>query len=69
MFDPVDGPEEFAARRERVHEELVDAARSRDPERVREELRHHLDANMTTMLDRMSAVGGAGAWTTGEETA
>ncbi len=71
VFDPVDEPEEFAARRERVHEDLVDAARSRDPERVREELRHHLEANMTTMLDRMSAVGsrGADAWTRHEETA
>ncbi|ODU05703.1 MAG: GntR family transcriptional regulator [Pseudonocardia sp. SCN 72-86] len=71
VFDPVAEPEEFAARRERVHENIVDAARSRDPERVREQLRRHLESNMDTMLDRMSAVGAPkdGAWTTREETA
>lgn len=65
VFDPVDEPEEFAVRRERVHENIVDAARSRDPERVREQLRLHLESNMTTMLDRMSAVRASevGPWT------
>lgn len=71
VFDPVDEPEEFAARRERVHQNIVDAARSRDPELVRDQLRLHLESNVTTMLDRMSDVGRPhlGAWTAREETA
>ncbi|MEN3299212.1 GntR family transcriptional regulator [Pseudonocardia sp.] len=63
VFDPVGEPESFAAHRGHVHEELVDAARSRDPERVRAQVREHLGSNRQTMLDRMSRIGGFGEQT------
>jgi DNA-binding GntR family transcriptional regulator len=71
VFDPVEDPEAFAAHRKHVHDELVDAARSRDPERVRAGVREHLEANMATMLDRMSGISPADrpAWEGHEETA
>lgn len=71
VFDPVDEPEAFASRRKHVHDELVDAARSRDPERVRGQVREHLESNMATMLDTMSGIGTAGrqTWRGHEETA
>jgi len=71
VFDPVGEPEAFAAHRGHVHEELVDAARSRDPERVRAQVRGHLEANEQTMLAGMSRIGGTGGqgWATRGETA
>ncbi|GLL15185.1 GntR family transcriptional regulator [Pseudonocardia halophobica] len=71
VFDPVGEPESFAARRGHVHQELVEAARSRDPERLRAQVREHLEANRRTMLDRMGKVGGpgSGAWAAPAETA
>ncbi|NMO89965.1 GntR family transcriptional regulator [Actinomycetospora sp. TBRC 11914] len=53
VFDPVDAPEAFAAHRAHAHDELVDAARSRDPERVRAAVRTHLEDNLATMLEGM----------------
>lgn len=51
VFDPMDAPESFAAHRAHAHEELVDAARSRVPERVRVAVRGHLEDNLATMLE------------------
>lgn len=51
VFDPVEAPETFAARRAHVHDGLVDAARSRDPERVRAAVREHLENNLATVLE------------------
>jgi DNA-binding GntR family transcriptional regulator len=59
VFDPVDAPESFAAHRAHAHDELVDAARSRDPERVRAAVREHLENNLATMLRGMSALDAA----------
>ncbi|WP_181782773.1 GntR family transcriptional regulator [Pseudonocardia pini] len=71
VFDPVGEPEDFATRRRHVHSELVEAARSRDPERVRTEVRGHLEANRQTMLDRMSRIGSTDGqgWAARSETA
>lgn len=56
VFDPVEAPESFAAHRAQAHDELVDAARSRDPERVRVAVRDHLENNLATMLTGMSSI-------------
>ncbi|MEJ2869760.1 GntR family transcriptional regulator [Actinomycetospora sp. OC33-EN08] len=56
VFDPVEAPESFARHRAHAHDELVDAARSRDPERVRAAVRAHLEDNLATMLAAMGAV-------------
>jgi DNA-binding GntR family transcriptional regulator len=71
VFDPVGEPETFAGHREHVHDELVDAARSREPELIRAKVREHLESNMAIMLDRMSGIGAAGAqrWQTHGESA
>ena len=68
VFDPVDAPASFAAHRAHAHDELVDAARSRDPEQVRDAVRGHLQDNMDTMLARMDGIGGA-PWTAHDEPA
>ena len=59
VFDPVEEPESFAAHRTHAHDKLVDAARSRDPERVRAAVREHLENNLATMLEGMSALDGS----------
>lgn len=56
VFDPVEAPESFATRRAHAHDELVDAARSRDPETVRAAVREHLENNLATMLEEMSTI-------------
>lgn len=56
VFDPVEAPESFAAHRAHAHDELVDAARSRDPNRVRAAVRAHLEDNVATMLHEMSTI-------------
>lgn len=56
VFDPVEAPESFAAHRAHAHDELVDAARSRDPERVRVAVREHLENNLATMLAEMKRI-------------
>jgi DNA-binding GntR family transcriptional regulator len=59
VFDPVEAPESFAEHRAHAHDELVDAARSRDPERVRAAVREHLENNLATMLAAMSGLDAA----------
>ena len=59
VFDPVEAPESFAAHRAHAHDELVDATRSRNPERVRVAVREHLENNLTTMLEGLSTLDGA----------
>ena len=56
VFDPVEAPESFAAHRAHAHDELVGAARSREPERVRAAVRAHLQNNLETMLASMSTL-------------
>jgi len=56
VFDPVEAPESFATHRAHAHDELVDAARSRDPQRVHAAVREHLENNLTTMLHEMSTI-------------
>lgn len=53
VFDPVDAPESFATRRAHAHDTLVEAARSRDPDRMRDAVREHLENNVSTMLAAM----------------
>ncbi|MFD2414921.1 GntR family transcriptional regulator [Amycolatopsis pigmentata] len=57
VFDPVEEPEAFAARRSQAHDELVGAARSRDPEKVRAAVLAHLEGNLQTILAAMSRIG------------
>ncbi|MFC5063653.1 GntR family transcriptional regulator [Actinomycetospora atypica] len=59
VFDPVEAPESFAAHRAHVHDELVEAARSRDPERVRAAVREHLENNLATMLEGLRTLDGS----------
>jgi len=59
VFDPVEAPESFAAHRAHAHGELVDAARSRDPEQMRAAVRRHLENNLTTMLEGMTNLDGS----------
>jgi DNA-binding GntR family transcriptional regulator len=61
VFDPVEAPESFAAHRAHAHDALVDAARSRDPERMRAAVRDHLENNLATMLAEMSDLGSSAA--------
>ncbi|TCK21465.1 GntR family transcriptional regulator [Pseudonocardia endophytica] len=53
VFDPVDAPDSFATRRAHAHDTLVEAARSRDPDRMRSAVREHLENNVSTMLAAM----------------
>ena len=57
VFDPVAAPESFADHRAHAHDELVDAARTRDPDQVRTAVRAHLEGNLATMLAEMSTIG------------
>lgn len=54
VFDPLEAPESFAAHRAHAHDELVDAARTREPERLRAAVAEHLENNLATMLAAMS---------------
>ena len=58
VFDPVEAPESFASHRAHAHDELVDAARSRDPGRVHAAVREHLENNLTTMLEGLANFDG-----------
>ena len=53
VFDPVEAPDSFAAHRAHAHDELVDAARSREPAQVRDAVRQHLEDNLAMMLEAM----------------
>lgn len=57
-LDPLAATREELAHREEGHRELLDAARSRDPERVRAVLRAHLEGNEITTMTRLSAIPG-----------
>ncbi|GAA3301671.1 hypothetical protein GCM10020295_45500 [Streptomyces cinereospinus] len=57
VFDPVEAPESFAHDHAHAHDELVAAARSRDPRRVRDAVREHLEHNLNTMLAGMGNLG------------
>ncbi len=59
VFDPVEAPDSFAAHRAHAHDEIVDAARTRDPDRVRAAVRKHLEDNVATMLHGMSRLDAA----------
>jgi len=56
VFDPVDVPQGTAAARKDAHERLLDAARTRDPGRLHDELTRHLKANLATVLEALQAV-------------
>jgi len=53
VFDPIDVPEETAAVRQRAHERLLVAARTRDPHRLHDELSRHLEANLAEVLEAL----------------
>ncbi|MEJ2865558.1 GntR family transcriptional regulator [Actinomycetospora flava] len=59
VFDPVEAPESFAEHRAHAHDAIVDAARSRDPRRVRDAVREHLEDNLATMLHEMRTLDAA----------
>lgn len=56
VFDPVDAPEGIVAAREHAHERLLDAARTRDPYRLHDELSRHLEANLAEVLRALEVV-------------
>jgi DNA-binding GntR family transcriptional regulator len=56
VFDPVEWTDARAADRRRAHEDLVTASRSEDPTMVENELRHHLESNLETILQRLSPI-------------
>jgi DNA-binding GntR family transcriptional regulator len=56
VFDPIDVPEGTAAARENAHERLLDAARTRDPGRLHDELSRHLEANLAKVLEALEVV-------------
>jgi len=56
VFDPVEAPAETTATREHAHDKLVAAARSKDPEQVRAELRRHLETNLESTLNVMLSI-------------
>lgn len=56
VFDPVEAPAETTATREHAHDKLVAAARSKDPEQVRAELRRHLETNLESTLNAMLSI-------------
>jgi DNA-binding GntR family transcriptional regulator len=67
VFDPVETSEELEADQRRVHEELVAAARGRDPDSVEDELRRHLERNKATMLEQLGSITSSRAgWVTGD---
>ncbi|MEE2058072.1 GntR family transcriptional regulator [Rhodococcus artemisiae] len=53
-FDPIDAASEDRVNRERSHRALVDAARSRLPEKINEEVRNHLLVNEATAVARLA---------------
>jgi DNA-binding GntR family transcriptional regulator len=61
VFDPVDVPERIAAAREHAHERLLAAAGTRDPDRLHDELMHHLEANVAEVLEALRSVVGLSA--------
>jgi DNA-binding GntR family transcriptional regulator len=56
VFDPIDAPEGTVAAREHAHERLIDAARTRDPYRLHDELSRHLEANLAEVLEALEVV-------------
>lgn len=56
VFDPVDAPATTRANREHAHDKLIVAARSKDPEQVRDELRDHLQTNLALTLDALLSI-------------
>jgi DNA-binding GntR family transcriptional regulator len=56
VFDPIDVPDETLAAREHAHEKLLDAARTRDPYRLHDELNRHLEANLAEALEALEVV-------------
>lgn len=56
VFDPVEWTEATAAERRHAHQDLVTASRSDDPTKVEHELRHHLETNLETILQRLSPI-------------
>ncbi|ODU06437.1 MAG: GntR family transcriptional regulator [Pseudonocardia sp. SCN 72-86] len=67
VFDPGGETENFTDWRSHVSFELIQAARSRDPERMRAEVRQQLEANQQTLLEGLSC--SEGGWSTEDETA
>lgn len=56
VFDPVEWTDETAAERRHAHQDLVAAGCSDDPRKVENELRHHLESNLETILHRLSPI-------------
>ena len=70
VFDPVEWTDATAAERRHAHQDLVAASRSDDPKKVENELRHHLESNLETILRRLSPIAhpGIASWLAPEDT-
>mgnify|MGYP002620860631 FL=1 len=60
VFDPVDWSDDMSAERHRANLGLIAACRSDDPTEVEAELRAHLEANLNTIVRRLSPVASTG---------
>ncbi|BAH51563.1 putative GntR family transcriptional regulator [Rhodococcus opacus B4] len=71
VFEPFEAAHVTVEQRERIHDELVTAAESRDPEQIRDELRRHLELNLATTLELMGSIvpAGTSSWLTQHEPA
>ncbi len=56
VYDTIEASAETTAEREHAHDALITAARSRDPEEVRDELRRHLEVNLSQTLEAMHSI-------------
>lgn len=71
FFDPIGASPKTRKKREQAHDKLIAAARSRDPERVRDELQRHLETNLSQTLGAMDAMARSKSprWVTSDATA
>ncbi|MCB8914034.1 GntR family transcriptional regulator [Rhodococcus rhodochrous] len=56
VFEPFEAAHVTVEQREHIHDRLVTAAASRDPEQIRDELHQHLTKNLATTLKLMESV-------------
>ena len=56
VYDTIADSAETTAERKHAHDALITAAGSRDPEEIRDELRRHLETNLSQTLDAMHSI-------------
>lgn len=71
VFEPFEAAHVTVEQRERIHDKLLIAAQSRDPEQIRDQLHEHLEKNLATTLKLMESIAppSTSAWFTEHEPA